>query len=374
MADKTGIEWTDATWNPIRGCSRVSDGCRYCYAERVAARFSGPGQPYEGLLARGGQWNGQIKLVESVMDQPLRWRKQRRIFVNSMSDLFHENVPDDVIARVFAIMSRASTHTFQILTKRPERMRTWVRAVRKCKAGWITHNGNNPAAFGGDGIIVAHPSYSNGRYLSAHVVSENWPLPNVWLGVSVENQATANERIPLLLETPAAVRWISAEPLLGSVDLTTVDTGSGWRDCLHGYFRYPIDLSGHYANEPIEGNIDWVVVGGESGPGARPMHPDWARAVRNQCQAAGVPFLFKQWGEWAPEDSIPECDALAPTGGLLHVRYGEFHGGGDWIESCACSDGDSGAALYRVGKKAAGRMLDGRTWDEYPEPHPCQPT
>ncbi len=181
---KNGIVWTDETWNPLRGCSRVSEGCRNCYAESVARRFDGPGLPYEGLIASGGQWNGQIKLVPEKLDEPLRWQRPRRIFVNSMSDLFHPNVPNEYIDRVFAVMALASQHTFQVLTKRPERML---------------------------------------EYLNRRTT-----MPNVWLGVSIENQVTADERIPLLLQTPAAVRWVSAEPLLRPVDLFHVHEANGF--------------------------------------------------------------------------------------------------------------------------------------------------
>lgn len=280
MGDKTGIEWTDATWNPIRGCSRVSEGCRNCYAERVAARFSGPGQPYEGLaVMKNGdpRWTGIVRLIEDRLPDPLKWKKSRRIFVNSMSDLFHENVQDSWIRLIVRIMQDASQHIFQILTKRPERMAKW-------------------SCFGHDS------------------------LKHVWLGVSVEDQATADERIPLLLETPAAVRWVSAEPLLGPVDFQRFQehlppaVHLGWLD-----------------------DIDWLVCGGESGPGARPMHPDWARSARDQCVAAGVPFFFKQWGEFCPQSQSPP--------GMLRRSDDEFD---------------------RVGKKAAGRLLDGREWKEYP--------
>lgn len=306
MGDKTGIEWTDATWNPIRGCSRVSEGCRNCYAETVANRFKGEGQPYAGLIAKGGQWNGSIKFVPEMLDQPLRWRKPRRIFVNSMSDLFHENVPDEVIDKVFAVMALARQHTFQILTKRPERMRDYM---------------NSDALIERNSVVIGA---RNSMIL--------WP--HVWLGVSVEDQKALDERLPLLLDTPAAVRWISAEPLLGPVDL------SCWP--IYGPDR--------------EQMLNWVVVGGESGPHARPMHPEWARSLRDQCAAAGVPFLFKQWGEWAPTANAYETDPwrdLLPDGtDYTYQRIDEF---------------ETAVRVRRVGKKAAGRLLDGVQHDGYPE-------
>ena len=265
--DKTGIEWTDATWNPIRGCSKVSAGCKFCYAETMAARFSGPGMPYEGVISNK-QWNGIITFHEDKLDQPLRWKRPRKIFVNSMSDLFHENVKGEWLDKIFGVMEqRAPQHIYQILTKRPKRMR--------------------------DFMISHYPEPHN----------KQWPPPNIWLGVSVENQEAADERIPILLQTPAVIRWISAEPLLGPINLKGT-------------------LANHEWDNGIPGGLNWVVVGGESGPGSRPMHPDWARGLRDQCAEADVPFLFKQWGDWF--------------------------------------DGE------RVGKKLAGRHLDGKLHDGYP--------
>ena len=319
MADGTGIEWTDATWNPIRGCSRVSEGCRNCYAERVAARFNQPGQPYFGLAKRvpgGGRWTGKVKVVEDVLDQPLRWQRPRRIFVNSMSDLFHEQVSNETIERVFAVMALAHWHTFQVLTKRPDRMLEWFRAHRqninvydsavqrlaaKGPVDWSKMPGD-----------MANTRSSGGTW---------WPLRNVWLGVSVEDQAAANNRIPLLMETPAAVRFLSCEPLLGPVDATrwVFDRDAAVRRMRNG----PAAMNREQADDYIAPCIDWVIAGGESGPGARPMHPDWPRKLRDDCAAAGVPFFFKQWGEH---------DALG----------------------------------NRVGKKAAGSKLDGFEHKAFP--------
>lgn len=251
MSDHSNIEWTDATWNPVTGCTKVSPGCDHCYAETFAERWRGTkGHHFE---------NGfDVQLRPERLDQPLKWRKPRRIFVNSMSDLFHDQVSDDYIARVFAVMAQASQHTFQILTKRHARMRSLLRK-------WAPITGTPPWVHTGP-----------------------WPLPNVWLGVSVENQQWADIRIPALLDTPAAVRWISAEPLLGPV-------------VLHDHW---IGADPYRHDEP---RLDWVVTGGESGPGARPMHPDWARSLRDQCEAADVPFFMKQAGtvlakEWGCSD------------------------------------------------------------------------
>ena len=231
MSGQSKIEWTDATWNPVTGCTKVSPGCKHCYAERITKRW-------------GGDFS-KVTLHPDRLDAPLHWRKPRMVFVNSMSDLFHEDVPDYFIDDVFDVCAVAANHTFQILTKRPERM------MRYCQD---------------DDRSILH---------------------NVWLGVSVEDQQRADERIPHLLQTPAAVRFLSVEPMLGPVAL------SAWL-----------------------GSIDWVICGGESGPGARPMDQGWARILRDQCVHAGVPFFFKQWGG--------------------------------------------------VKKKRTGRVLDGRTWDEMP--------
>lgn len=328
MANNSSIEWTDATWNPIVGCSRVSEGCRNCYAERFAHRWAGTVETYKGVVEstpNGSRWTGNVKFIESRLDQPLRWRKPRRIFVNSMSDLFHENVPDEWIDRIFAVMALSPQHTFQILTKRPERMLEYFNAERF-------------------GYIEAIARKIHGKPLPPGTVMP-WPLPNVWLGVSVENQKAADERIPLLLQTPAAVRFLSCEPLLGPVDLT------------------------RFSAHPLVPNaipIDWVIAGGESGPGARPMHPDWVRELRDHCQAAGVPFFFKQWGEWAPG----EC---ANDGGPSRTEQVATYWNDEWqfdkltpMQSFEthCDDAPD---VFRFGKKKAGRYLDGRTWDEYPQ-------
>jgi len=323
MADKTGIEWTDATWNPIRGCSRVSEGCRNCYAETTAKRFSGEGMPYEGLIAKGGQWNGEITLVPEKLDEPLRWQRPRRIFVNSMSDLFHENVPDDYVDKVFAVMALSERHTFQILTKRPERMRQyllnpWTRVNIGDRAGDMVEDGDTAQTY---------------------VVNRPWPLSNVWLGVSVEDQKAADERIPLLLETPAAVRWISAEPLLGSINLEM-------------YFEQWPDHNGVRVVQNGNG-LDWVVVGGESGKDARPMYPAWAKSLRDQCKSADVPFLFKQWGEWL-EGEMP---AWPETADYKSTNGTGYYDGDLWMD--------------RVGKKKAGRLLDGALHDQYPRMTRC---
>lgn len=338
MSDKSAIEWTDATWNPTIGCTRVSAGCEHCYAEKRAYRNAVMGNAdYQGLTRKHADgsvnWTGEVRMLTERLEQPLHWRTPRRVFVDSMSDLFHEQVPPDFIARAFGVMGACWKHTFQILTKRPERMRALLR---------------NPF-WQGQVYHFAH------EHLGEAITAFELPLPNVWLGVSVEDQPAADERIPLLLDTPATVRFLSCEPLLGPLELR------GW---LSPDIMLCPSLGGITAAElhesenaralvqlgkaamttafPQAAFIDWVIVGGESGgpierqlverfhvepeqaiEGQRtwwdPRWPEalsWVRSIRDQCQAAGVAFFFKQWGGPTP--------------------------------------------------KAGGRLLDGRAWDEFP--------
>jgi len=300
---KTKIEWTDYSWNPIRArrldngklghhCEHVSEGCRNCYSESMNRRL-GTGLDFKP----GHRADVEIFLDEKMLLAPLRWKKPRRIFVNSMTDTFAEFVKDEWIDRMFAVMALCPQHTFQVLTKRPGRMQTYCCDPQSQRIWRLACNMGQP-----------------GRALSATLAKfgSPWPLPNIWLGISAEDQATADERIPLLLQTPAAVRFVSLEPLLGPIDLmqckaVTVETPG---------------------MEPA-GSIDWAIVGGESGPHARPLHPRWARDLRDQCATAGVPFFFKQWGQHRP-----------PT--------------------------ENDPAWRSLGKKGSGRLLDGRTHDEVP--------
>jgi len=352
VADHTKIEWTDATWNVITGCSVVSPGCTNCYAMKLAGTRLRNIPSRVGLTRdskAGPVWNGTIRFNKEWLDQPLRWRRPRMIFVCAHGDLFAEGVTDAMLDKVFAVMALASQHKFQVLTKRPERMRAYLNGYRSID------NGTEASA----ASFIAHAAHDP---LLFDVT--DWPLPNVWLGVSVEDQKRADERIPVLLDTPAAVRWISAEPLLGPVDLTSVDTGSGWVDSLQSYIRYPMASAGHFRNEPIDWpHLDWIVAGGESGHGARPMHPDWARCIRDQCAAAGVPFLFKQHGGWAPRRpaehgdlvSYPKSVIVRPDGGITSGLMA--YGSDAWV-------------MDQVGKKAAGRLLDGMTHDGFPQERP----
>jgi len=299
------IEWCDATWNPVRGCSRVSEGCRNCYAERTAARFSKPGRPFAGFAQQvaprdtldrvGGRragWTGKVALVPEALDWPLRRRKPLRIFVNSMSDLFHEALPDEVIDRVFAAMYLADWHTFLILTKRSRRMHTYLNATglperwaAAVEAMALPH-GMKRAGVAGPAAIV-EGIRGGWRSFPTHV----------WLGVSVEDHATARTRLIDLASTPAARRFASVEPLLSAVDLSEIEIypevppyQPGVRfDALRGHVKGPDDML-----PPLR----WVIVGGESGPGARPCDSGWIRSIVGQCKAASVPVFVKQTGRW----------------------------------------------------------------------------
>lgn len=289
----SSIEWCDTTWSPVRGCSRVSEGCRHCYAERIAARFSGPGLPYEGLATigkNGPRWTGEVRLVWSALKEPAGWRKPRRVFVNSTSDLFHERLDDTDIDQVFGVMwacrylGRGENvydgHTFQVLTKRPERMHVYLTQDRKDLARRWAY------------AAVNHGGGENPDALWDSIAFETAPHPRIWFGVSVEDQAAANERIPLLLRTPAVVRFVSAEPLLAHVDLSPwlFDRERAIRSAMRG----PAALNYDQADDTMSYPLNWVIAGCESGPGARPMGEDWVRSLRDQCQAAKVPFFLKQ--------------------------------------------------------------------------------
>lgn len=316
---QTSIEWTQKVWNPTVCCDKVSAGCKNCYAEVMHKRLMVM-QPkkYSKPFLTGAM------PYEPDLLKPLSWKKPVRIFANSMSDLFHKDIPFGYIDKVFAIMACCPQHTFQILTKRPERMKQYFSTM----------------------ITTSMIRWKNLAYeLTGQLIAEEgeweFPLPNVWLGTSVEDQATADERIPHLLQVPAAIRWLSCEPLLGQINLRL--------------------FSGHVLNHKLDhlaagkgkdSGIHWVVTGGESGHKARPMHPDWPRNLRNQCKDAKIPFFFKQWGEWAPSNLFADGKSRDCKG--------------------ARSDGSIGSAfgakeiLVKVGKNKSGRLLDGKEHNEYP--------
>jgi protein gp37 len=329
MSERSAIEWTDATWNPVTGCTKVSPGCDHCYAETFAERWRGvPGHHFE----RGFD----LVLRPERLGQPLKWRAPRRVFVNSMSDLFHPGVPAEYIARVFAVMLAAPRHTFQVLTKRHARMRSLLRDSRFTTAVY-----EQAAADYGLAPVPAP--------------SRRWPLPNVWLGVSAENQQWAEIRVPALIQTPAAVRFVSAEPLLGPIDLTRAVWTCG-SERGHGLTASYVHASG--CCRRFHG-LDWVITGGESGPGARPAHPDWFRTLRDQCAAAGVAYFHKQHGAhtWhAPETPRQPEVFIAENGQTESGRTPPWDS----------ADLPGAVALWRVGKKRAGRVLDGRTHNDMP--------
>lgn len=325
------IEWTQATWNPLRGCTRVSEGCRHCYAEQIASRFSGPGQPYEGLATRGpARWTGKVRLVEEHLADPLRWRKPRRIFVNSMSDLFHESVPDEWIDRVFAVMAATPRHTYQVLTKRPERMRAYL-ADRRTSC--IGYSGNPVVETRKHVAWRAGLIVEDGDMMVDSIIAGPWPLPNVWLGVSVEDQATADARVPLLLSTPAAVRFVSAEPLLGPIDFTQIKLPPFARPDP----RDPTHADALFDHNGYTERLDQVIVGGESGHGARPCNVAWVRSIVQQCEAAAVPVFVKQLGARpemfvsvrSADDGVGAWAAQATGGGVLTPLCLRDRKGGD---------------------------------------------
>ncbi len=381
MADTSKIEWTDATWQPITGCTLVSDGCDNCYAAKMAATRLKNHPSRKGLTRRNAaglaKFTGEVRFNEGWLDQPLRWRKPRRIFVCAHGDLFHENVPDEWIDRVFAVMALCPQHTFQILTKRADRMREYYSGMGVCtRIAEAAHNMGPKHSIGEVAVFEQPigPILENGQpeFGYRHFLNPTrWPLPNIWLGVSVEDQPRADERIPALLATPAAIRFVSAEPLLKEVRVHRLripeDIG-GYLDALRGEKWIP--GCGSISSRTIKtAKLDWVIVGGESGSNARPMHPDWARSLRDQCQAAGVPFFFKQWGEWAEEEAITDAKLLDISNppSLLDCRFGCFNDAGQWGESPSREFAAAGrTTMYRAGKKAAGCLLDGREWKEMP--------
>ena len=374
----SSIEWTEETWNPVTGCTILSRGCSRCYAMRMAARLEAMGQAkYAGTTKKVNGlavWTGKINLVPDAMSIPLRKRKPTTYFVNSMSDLFHEAVPFDFIDKVFAVMALCPHHTFQVLTKRPERMAEYLggspdigatRHLKVWNAAWNLPEWSADHSRGSIEAVIRHQGKD-------HV--EPWPLPNVWLGTSCEDQRAADERIPHLLRCPAAVRFLSVEPLLGPVEFSDVTRRSD-----------AVKVLGQRA---LCG-IDLVIAGGESGLGARPCHPAWATSIRDQCVNAGVAFFWKQWGEWEPMMSLwsylngmrdfddPKEIRSMVASTCVVTRDGRTFDGpkngrlGEWEKLWGEADSrdedpEDYVVMHRVGKKVAGRLLDGRTWDEMP--------
>lgn len=366
MADKTKIEWTEATWNPITGCSIASPGCTNCYAMQLAGTRLKHHPSREGLTRMSGErpkWTGEVRFNEQWITQPLKWTRPRMVFVCAHGDLFHGSVPDEWIDCVFAVMALAPNHTFQVLTKRAGRMRDYLNdpmtPVRI--ASVILDRDSDWGIKGRDALApLGNRAHENDPSFV------RWPLLNVWPGVSVEDQERADERIPQLLETPAAVRWLSCEPLLGPLNLArlSIQTRPGDEPCglagldaLSGMHWDAEDtITGVYGNP--DPRIDWVVVGGESGRNARPMHPDWVRNLRDQCAEAGTAFFFKQWGAWElaidrerddPDWRADYSNKFSDTG---DTRWLNLAGG------CGFH-GERFVVMRKATKAAAGRLLDG---------------
>lgn len=325
----TKIPWAEKVWNPITGCTKISPGCQNCYAERMANRLRGRcGYPADEPF--------RVTLHPDRLEEPLRWRKPSMIFVCSMGDLFHEDVPRWIRFEVMDIILQAKQHIFLILTKRPANMKDFFE--------WY--------------------------YTKAGRTTET--IKNLWLGITAENQEMADLRIPILLQIPATVRFVSVEPMLGPVDLTAVRLPDHLQpDWAYG-MPYGITFDALQPNEShiydSENHLDWVICGGETGPHARPVHPDWVRNLRDQCQAAGVPFFFKQWGEWAPVQRNNDSNQVYIRDGLT-VTAKKFacldKQGRDVLDLPGLWDEDVDMAF--VGKKVAGDLLDGKQYHEFPE-------
>lgn len=360
MSDKTHIEWTDATWNPVTGCSVVSPGCTNCYAMKLAGTRLQHHPSREGLTRdtkAGPVWNGEVRFNEEWLTQPLRWRKPRKIFVCAHGDLFHENVPDEWIDKVFAVMALAPQHTYQVLTKRADRMREYI-----CLPGEDRGRRNAAIRNAMDELRPVHGQ-------RAALQPRN---PHIWLGISAEDQDRYDERSEPILDLSGQFPlFVSAEPLLGPLNLhfdrdhCDLCGGTG---ILARWPKGRCHICGGKGKMLINGRrhprgyrrFDWVICGGESGKGARPMHPDWARSLRDQCAAAGVPFFFKQWGSWRPAHP---GDPFA-AGKWMHVNGDTFGP----VEGEAFYPAPLSTHVVRSGKKAAGALLDGIEHKQFPTP------
>jgi protein gp37 len=294
MTDRSPIEWTQATWNPVTGCDRISPGCQHCYALTMAKRLKAMGQlkyQTDGRPPTSGPGFG-VAVHPQALGEPLGWRWPRRVFVCSMSDLFHARVPEAFIAQVFAVMATTPQHSYQVLTKRPGRMARLLDSD-------------------------AFPEHVYQLAAARHGASTlTWPLPNLWLGTSVEDQQRADQRIPKLLAAPATIRFLSCEPLLGRIDLAVAICQQPATANGRGLSRTTVNVGGCCRHALCAAELHWIIAGGESGPSHRPVDPAWVRFLRDQAVAAEVAFFFKQWGGHTPA--------------------------------------------------AGGRLLDGRTWDQYP--------
>ena len=372
MSDNSKINWTDASWNPLVGCSKVSEGCRNCYAMTMAARIANAAQErrrqchfsdgrdvtqtqeaYMNVVTwqKGGRnrenlddvalpiWNNRVVLLgDDAIKLPLRWEKPRRICVNSMADLFHADVPFEFIDKVFAVMGLSRRHTYQVLTKRPDRMAEYVKSRSRSIDYWETAARSLGYTFKFQG--VDGNTYSTCPY----------PLPNVLLGTSTEDQKTADDRLHHVADL-YDIGWstfLSIEPMIGPVNLS---------DACYAGLRLPM----------TEGlGLSWVIVGGESGPNARPMLPEWAQRVRDDCKANAVPFFFKQWGEWAPGYAAANDYQWNRTTRVAWWFNDEWTYGEQTPKQMEEGHRDDEPDVNRIGRRAAGRWLDGETHDEYP--------
>jgi len=351
-----------ATWNPIVGCKEKSEGCKHCFAKKMAFRLMHMPHTsyYQHVLADNGEtdpekfknipeWNGETHFVKSALDKPMKWKSPRMIFTVDMGDLFHEQNSFDWIDQVFTVMACNPQHIFIVLTKRPKNM-----------LKWFTYK---DIRWAGEGMQGSERL----RYYCWHNYGKqiefkdwHWPLQNVWLGITAENQEQANKRIPILLQIPAAKNFVSIEPMLGPVFLGQIslpDTkGLGWQGKIGGY-TYLNCLTGEefslLVGNQTNYKLDWVICGGKSGHKARPMHPDWARSLRDQCKAAGVPFFFKQWGEWMDFQEATSLDnTIIPGQRIVSAKMDRFP---DKTE------------VIKVGRKYTGNLLDGQQHHEWPK-------
>lgn len=366
----TKIEWTNESWNPIIGCDKISPGCKECYAEKMAGRLSNIGSTsyYINVVKHEMQsdnpnfiekglpkWNGKTHFVKSALTKPLHWAKPQMIFVCSMGDLFHESVDIFTVAKIFAIMFLAKQHTFQVLTKRPERAKMYLRDKAFLDIYWKYCN-------------QLHNEFIKPLESELYNFSElmhEWPLSNVWFGTSTENQEQAEKRIPILLQIPAAIRFVSCEPLLGPIDLGDIAYNDiGGESHINSLY---CDIPNEDDEQFNGATLDWVIAGGESGPKAKPMHPNWIYSLLDQCTASKTPFFFKQWGEWKDGSNYPKKN------NIIVLNNGEYSNwdNDEWKKLSKKYSSDQwnkldAKVMSRVGKKKAGCLLDEKEYKQFP--------
>jgi protein gp37 len=367
MSSKSNIPWTDATWNPVVGCTHAgSPACDNCYARDGHEKRH---KAYcEGKLQNTPQYAQpfeKVQLIPERLSDPLRWRKSRRIFPCSVSDIFHEAVPDSFLDRIFGtIILTCEKHTYQILTKRIDRAERYLREADREK--WVYES-----------VELTRQNFNDPTWVKAQLLKalDKNPMPYMWLGVTAENQEQFDKRVKILLQMNAAVRFVSAEPMLGRIDAALglcqecPNCGNrSWLDLPHGE-RVCDDC-----DETFLDTLDWIICGGESGPNARPMHPDWARSLRDQCQEAGTRFYFKQWGSWMPISQMADgyCDTLyhpAPENDPEAIRRCKVENGVMQIDGTfpEFRFPEGAMMMYNIGAKKAGSLLDGKEWKQLPE-------